>query len=388
MIYALIGVAVVAFVCRKVWNNYGSKGLRDLIKLHMRPRYDADNFDQFRYRIGDTLPPDFPGLIELFGTYYPPSWARQRAYSGREACSQCQGTGRLMAMEPFPANGRPSVLTEICCRYCGGTGNAKKQHEIGLDPRRWAPISIWDGYKQALKIVNQWLNYWLTPQNPVGGTDKTIANLQQWRIWIGFAVVLSVTIHFSGSFDSGTNQFLDSLITAPLLKALIALPCFLVSLLIILSVVPEDYRLTVLKRTWASTYRVLVVGVGGFLFFWGTSVWGEHDTGSLLSFVFVLVFFVFGLPFTLLIYFKSQVLAVKNCFNAADCHPLLSATVSGGVGMFGIAVGLFSLVGRPADIASDAQSVMQVIGAVVVVLLSLYEIERWKRRGITWRSVF
>jgi hypothetical protein len=365
--------------------------------LFWQAKYGQHNFDQFPYMPGDRLPPGFPELEDLFGSQSPPSWGRGVKFVGRQACIECQGVGYRLRTDRTYDPSAPFILVEYPCGICRATGDAEES--------QWPQSSrsqLPSGYGDGLRVTDRWLKDTFTPRAPVGGSDPTFAKLQLCRTFLGYLVLVGVTFAAADGWQKGIGQLLDSALNAPLLKTLIAFPCFVVGVSILLYFAPADYRLIVLRRAWSTIFRALFVAGGLFILLYGATLWVGHlntvqdasaNSGSLsapssdgvLFVLFVIVVFIIGLPYLLLIYYRSQLLAVKNCFNAADCHPWLSPIVSLAISFVGAASSCYVFA---TDSGSSAMlsALVQRGGALTVSGLSVWELTRWRARGITMRT--
>jgi len=235
-------------------------------------------------------------------------------------------------------------------------------------------------------LVRCWriVSRWMTPRWPA---DPHVKRLQAWRSWLGYAsVVIAVTL--SGDASDGLA---DDMVTGALLgfalKAAVAVPAFVVGMLIVTfrsHRTQRRLRLLPTARPFALTVAVVVIPLLGL----AVENWAESRPGgppptggSAVQIVAIVV--PLAAPFVLVAGAAVLVTGVRHLFCAGDVHPLLPSVLAFVVALASGVENVSQAV-QPEVGVEHTLSLLGVGGALTVLGLTAYEHHRLRTSGWHW----
>ncbi len=216
---------------------------------------------------------------------------------------------------------------------------------------------------------------------PRTSREPRVETLQAWRAALAYLGLVAILV--SAKDDPNLSATVGSLMQAPLLKAAIAVPCFLVAVIVLVIMTGAGRRGWMLARSLSPLAQVLGVCAAPVLlvlFAGWRMTWVEVPGGTTQFWVSIMV--LLTLPLWPAVGW-AMVLGVRYSFRASDIHPFLQALV-------GFVIGLVSFVQSIVDAATGEDglglslALFAVGGGLVVMALSVYEFWLLRNLGVAW----
>ncbi|PRY10235.1 hypothetical protein [Kineococcus rhizosphaerae] len=230
---------------------------------------------------------------------------------------------------------------------------------------------------------------WMRPRRP---GDPHVERLQAWRSWLGYASVV-VAVAVSRDVSSGlAGDLVTGAVVGFALKALVAVPVFLVGTAVVALRSHRSQRrdrLTPVVRPFLLLVAVVAVPT---LVLWGTEEVDDLPPGSPLVEATGPVLLGGGIalylvwPFLLAAAAAVLVHGVRHLFCAGDVHPLLPSILAFVVALASGAENVSEAV-EPSVGVEHTLALLGVGGAVTVLALTVYEHVRLRRLGWRWSDL-
>ncbi|WP_432533713.1 hypothetical protein [Kineococcus arenarius] len=230
---------------------------------------------------------------------------------------------------------------------------------------------------------------WMTPR---WSTDQHVLRLQAWRSWLGYASV-AVAVGLSGDASSGlAEDMLQGALLGFALKAVVAVPVFLVGAAVVGIRTHRSQRRGRLLPALRPLGLLLTVIAVPVLLVAGMEWLNGQTAGSTTTTVAVailtggsLVLYVVW-PFVLVAAVAIIVHGVRHLFCAGDVHPLLPSILAFVVALASGAENVSEAL-QPAVGVERTLSLLGVCGALTVLGLTVYEHHRLRRLGWRWADL-
>ncbi|NHC46316.1 hypothetical protein [Motilibacter aurantiacus] len=233
------------------------------------------------------------------------------------------------------------------------------------------------GYARGVRATWRWVGDRLTPAQPLA---EPVRRLQLVRSWVGFAAVVAILLgNGEAAGDAFAGRLMEGAFQAPLYKAALAAPCFLLGACLVAALTPGAGRHAKLVRDlkplgFAVVVTVVPPGLVGALVLLGQRELA--DDGATNGPVAVLaVVGALTLPVLLTAYFRSQALAIRYSFRAGEVHPLLPAAIGLVLAVLALREGIGTVAGSSGRLETQL-GWLGVAGAVSLAALSGIEARR------------
>lgn len=246
--------------------------------------------------------------------------------------------------------------------------------------------SIWTLMVRSWRWADGHIRRELQPVHRFGGPDQIIEQWSAVRGILGLILVTAAQVMFAGvAFDLNqqTNLWAGSLVTAVVTTGCV----LLVTAAVLIRLSPPAHRRVTAANLWVPIRVVLLAvtaSVAAGLVMTGMIAIGGNGWGALLTIPFLII----GLPVLACGFITGGRLLIQHYFRAVDGHPTLRALVAVGVSAVTAVLGIISLFDAdPMRMPMAIRIMLAVVGPVVVVGLSIWELRRLQTFGITPRWV-
>ena len=212
---------------------------------------------------------------------------------------------------------------------------------------------------------------------------EEIQSLQAWRAWIGLAGL--ALILRSNASDPDFSATVQAFATAPVVKAGIAVLCFIAAAVVLVSVSGTHQWTAVLASVAKPLLCTLAVVAAPLILIAAANLIdtpsGSNAANNQLWSALAIIACLPLLPAA----GWAVLLAVRYTFRASDIHPFMPAMVGAAIGLFAIGENVVSIT-RGGTRLDNWMGWFSLGGGVVVCAMSFYEIRFWHRKGVRWRT--